>query len=137
MARYFALVDGNAGAYGVVFPDLPGCTAMGGTMEIAISNAADAMRDWMDVTLESGAAIPAPRPLEVLRLDSEVIEALADGASLASVPLVRANGRPVKANLSIDAGILSAIDSEAARRKLTRSAFVELMAKHALPEMAQ
>lgn len=137
MARYFALVDGNAGAYGVIFPDLPGCTAMGATMDSAIANAADAMRDWMDVTSECGSPIPAPRPLEVLRLDAEVTAALAEGSSLASVPLVRATGRPAKANLSIDAGILSAIDSEAARRKLTRSAFIELMAKHALPELAQ
>ena len=137
MARYFALVDGNAGAYGVIFPDLPGCTAMGATMDSAIANAADAMRDWMDVTSECASSIPAPRPLEVLRLDAEVTAALAEGSSLASVPLVRATGRPAKANLSIDAGILSAIDSEAARRKLTRSAFIELMAKHALPELAQ
>ena len=57
-------------------------------------------------------------------------------ASLAFVPLVRETGRPAKANLSIDDGILAAIDTEAARRKLTRSAFVELMAKHALAELA-
>ena len=25
--RYIALVDGNAGAYGVMVPDLPGCTS--------------------------------------------------------------------------------------------------------------
>ena len=25
--RYIALVDGKAGAYGVVVPDLPGCTS--------------------------------------------------------------------------------------------------------------
>ena len=38
-------------------------------------------------------------------------------------------------NLSIDAGVLSAIDEQAARHKLTRSAFVELMARRALPGM--
>jgi metal-responsive CopG/Arc/MetJ family transcriptional regulator len=40
------------------------------------------------------------------------------------VPLVVDLGRPVRANLSIDAGLLSAIDAEAARRGLTRSAFI-------------
>ena len=60
---------------------------------------------------------------ELLR--SCAAEALAAGASLAVVPLVRDTGKPVKANLSIDAGVLSAIDEEAARRKLTRSALVE------------
>jgi hypothetical protein len=64
-----------------------------------------------------------------------VAEALAAGASLAVVPLVRETGKPVKANLSIDAGVLAAIDEEAARRKLTRSALVELMARRMLAEM--
>ena len=35
MARYIALIDGSAGAYGAVFPDLPGCTAMGKSMVIS------------------------------------------------------------------------------------------------------
>jgi predicted RNase H-like HicB family nuclease len=133
MTRYTVLIDGEAGAYGVVFPDLPGCTAMGDTVEAALANAADSLRDWIEVAVEGGATPPPPRALEALR--AEMSEALAEGASLASVPLVRETGRPVKANLSLDAGILSAIDAEAARRKLTRSAFVELLARHALPEL--
>lgn len=137
MARYTALIDGAAGAYGVVFPDLPGCTAMGATLDAALCNAADAMRDWVDVTLENGGAIPSPQPVEALRTEPDVAQALREGASLASVPLVRETGHAAKANLSLHAGILSAIDAEAARRKLTRSAFVELMAKTALPDMAQ
>src|SRR5262245_20402806 len=37
--KYVALVDGKAGAYGVAFPDAPGCAAMGKTMDEAIANA--------------------------------------------------------------------------------------------------
>ena len=62
-------------------------------------------------------------------------EALRDGAQLASVPLVRSTGKPVKANLSIDAGVLAALDDEAVRRKLTRSALVELLAREMLVRM--
>ena len=29
MVRYFAVLDGEAGAFGVSFPDCPGCVAMG------------------------------------------------------------------------------------------------------------
>jgi predicted RNase H-like HicB family nuclease len=136
MASYTALIDGKAGAYGVYFPDLPGCVAMGATIEEAVVNAAEAMRDWVDVTVESGGAIPEPRTIEALLADTEVHEDIVAGrALLRSVQLVRHSGRPAKANLSIDAGILAAIDAEAKRRKLTRSAFIELMARHALPEM--
>jgi predicted RNase H-like HicB family nuclease len=136
MARYIALIDGKAGAYGVVFPDLPGCTAMGKTMDEAVANAADALRDWAEVTEESGGKVPKPRSLEILRRDPDVKAALATGAGLATVPLVRETGKPVKANLSIDSGVLAAMDAEASRRRLTRSAFVEMLARTMLTKVA-
>jgi predicted RNase H-like HicB family nuclease len=136
VSRYIALIDGKAGAYGVVFPDLPGCTAMGKTMDDAFANAADALRDWADVTEENGGRIPRPRALETLRRDAEVKRALALGAGLATVPLVRETGKPVKANLSIDSGVLAALDEEARRRKLTRSALIELLARETLTKVA-
>jgi len=135
MARYITLIDGKAGAYGVVFPDLPGCTAMGKTMDQALSNAAEALRDWAEVTEENGGKVPLPRNLEAVRRDPEVKVALAGGAGLAAVPLIRETGKPVKANLSLDSGILAAMDKEAARRKLTRSAFVEMLARTMLTKV--
>jgi predicted RNase H-like HicB family nuclease len=136
MARYIALIDGKAGAYGVVFPDLPGCAAMGKTLDDALGNATEALRDWAEVSEEGGGKIPRPRSLELLRRDPDVKVALAAGAGLASVPLVRETGKPVKANLSIDSGVLAAMDEEAGRRRLTRSAFVELLARTMLSRVA-
>ena len=135
MARYIALIDGKAGAYGVVFPDLPGCTAMGKTMDDALANAAAALRDWAEVVEETSGSIPKPRTLEALRRTAEVKSALAEGAGIATVPLVRETGRPTKANLSIDAGVLAAIDEEAGRRKLTRSAMIQVLAKESLAKI--
>ena len=132
--RNTVLIDGERGGYGVVVPDLAGCTAMGDTIEAALANVAAAMRDWAEVIEEAGGAVLAPRDPETLRSDPEVRAALAAGALLASAPLIRETGRPAKANLSLDSGILAAIDEEAARRKLTRSGFVELMARHMLTE---
>ena len=59
---------------------------------------------------------------------------VASGTVLATVPLIRHSGKPVKANLSLDSGILGAIDAEAKRRKLTRSAFIEAVAREMLVE---
>ena len=39
MARYVAIVDGKPGAFGVVVPDLPGCTSGGLTIDSALRNA--------------------------------------------------------------------------------------------------
>jgi len=133
--RYIGLIDGESGAYGVSFPDIDGCTAMGATIEAALVNAGAALRDIAEAIEASGHALPPPRAIEDLRRDPDIAAALAARASLAAVPLVRATGRPTKANLSIDAGILAAIDEEARRRKLTRSALVELLARHALADL--
>lgn len=133
--RYSVVVDGKAGAYGVVFPDIPGCVAMGKTIDEALAHAADVLRDWFELADEYRETVPRPRPLEELRRDPEVIEALAEGAMIASVPLIRESGKPVKANLSIDSGVLAALDEEAKARDLTRSGMVELMVKTMLPGM--
>ena len=133
--RYTVLIDGKAGAYGVVFPDLPGCVAMGKTVEAALANAAETLRDWVDLSERHRETVAPPRPVEKLRRDPEVAAALAAGASLASVPLIRETGKPVKANLSLDSGVLAAIDAAAERHKLTRSGMVELMAKTTLPQI--
>jgi predicted RNase H-like HicB family nuclease len=129
MSRYVAIVDGNPGAYGVVVPDLPGCTSGGATVDAALRNAVEAVTLWVEDARADGEKIPTPRTAEKLRNDSEVAAALAEGGVLAYVPLVLDAARPVKANLSLDAGLLNAIDEAAERRGLTRSAFLASAAR--------
>ena len=65
--RYPTLIEGGDDGYGVVFPDLPGCVAMGNTLDEAIRNAKEALHDWMDSMEELGHPIPPPSeplPLE-------------------------------------------------------------------------
>jgi predicted RNase H-like HicB family nuclease len=85
VSTYIALVDGKPGAFGVVFPDCPGCTAMGRTVEEAVANAAEALADWA----EDVDPMPRPRTVAQLRRDPDVRQALADGDVLVFVPLVR------------------------------------------------
>lgn len=134
--RYIALIDGGPGAYGVVFPDLPGCTAMADTLDQAMTAAADSLRDWINTVESGGSPIPAARSAETLRTDPEVAEALAEGATLAAILVVRSTGKPVRANLSLDEGIVSAIDAAAHKRGITRSAMVEMLARQHLFELA-
>lgn len=96
VTRYVALVDGRPGAFGVVFPDCPGCTAMGRSVEEALANAAEALAEWA----EDVRPMPKARTVDQVRLDPEVREALASGDALALVPLVtdarRTVARPTK-----------------------------------------
>lgn len=132
MTRYVALIDGEPGAFGVVIPDCVGCSAMGDTVEEALDNAAEALRDWAEAIEAQGGAVPTPRSSAQIRADAE-----AEGFAVtyASVPLIRHLGRPVKANLSLDSGILAAIDATASRLGVTRSALVEMLAKQGLPAL--
>ena len=88
MTRYGVLIDGRHGGYGVVFPDLPGCTAMGRTLDEALRHAMEAAGEWAQAV-----ALPRPRLLKALR-DDKCVKAV---AVLAIVPLVFDSGKPAKA----------------------------------------
>ncbi len=85
MARHIALIDGKPGAYGVVFPDAPGCAAMGKTLDEALAHAAAALGEWIADEIAAGRGAPEPRSADEARLDREVGEALAEGALLTVV----------------------------------------------------
>ena len=66
MIRYPALIDGEEGAYGVVFPDIPGVAAMGHTVDEALVNAEDALRDYAVETERDGDELACPSPIETI-----------------------------------------------------------------------
>jgi predicted RNase H-like HicB family nuclease len=130
--KYVALVDGKAGSYGVSFPDAPGCTAMGKTMDEAVANAVRALSEWVSYASASRQELPRGRSIDELRQDAEVAEQLADGAAFAVIPLVIESGTPIRANLSMDSGLLAAVDEAAERAGMTRSAFLSDAARDKL-----
>ena len=113
-------------AFGVYFPDIPGCVAAGDTQDEAIENAALALRLFFEG--ESGV-LPEARDFTAITADAEVAGDLADGAVLLGVPYLENEGRTVRINLSLDAGLLHDIDEAAGRRDMTRSAFVAQAAR--------
>lgn len=90
MSRYPAFLDGEAGAYGVTFPDLPGIVAMGETMDEALLNAEEALRDYATEAEGDGAGIADASPIE--RVSPP------EGAALITIPLIRLSGRTVRTN---------------------------------------
>ena len=50
--------DMEEGGYAVTFPELPGCTTCGETLEAALSNAAEAKKEWLEAALDEGIGIP-------------------------------------------------------------------------------
>lgn len=121
MIRYPALIDGEKGAYGVTFPDLPGLVAMGETMDEALINAEEALRDGALEAEKDGEILAAPSALETIETRA--------GQVLVSIPLIRLSGRSVRAYLNLDEEVAAFIDSEAHRRKMTRTAYISYMAR--------
>ena len=130
MTRYVGLLDGGESAYGIVFPDLPGCTAGGATIEETMTAAIEAVGDWILDARDDGEPIPQARDMFAIKRDERVAEALRNGAAaLVVVPVVIDSGRPAKANLSLDSGLLHAIDEAAKASGLTRSSFLSTAAR--------
>jgi len=121
---YPAIVERTGKAFSVFFPDLPGCTSAGRTMQEAALNAEEALAGHLLETARAGETLPAPGDLDAIGRDPEVDEA--------ARILVRAErpGKAVRLNITLDEGLLAAIDrvaenrsgflAEAAREHLAR-----------------
>lgn len=123
MAQYVGILDGSKDVWGVRIPDVPGCHGGGTTPEAAITDAVSALREFAAHRQTRGVPLVSPRSVQEVMCDKESGFAPSAGEAIVMVPLVLDRARPVKANISLDAGFLEAIDGEAERRGLTRSAF--------------
>lgn len=105
MARYFpAIVEKATDGFGVFFPDVPGCTSFGATMQEAAMNAEEALQAHINIGAEHGDSMPEPSALDAVAGDPDVIEA----ARL----LVRAEppGRAVRVNITMREELLARVD---------------------------
>ena len=124
MSYYVGILDGAKDVWGVRIPDVPGCYGGGATPEAAIADAISALREVAAHWATKGVQLEPPRSMQDVIDDRGVEFNPAAGESLVMIPLILDRGRPVKANISLDAGLLEAIDQESARHGLTRSSFL-------------
>ena len=124
MIHYVGILDGEGHVWGVRIPDLPGCHGGGESPEAAVSDAISSAREYAAHLVAAGHNLPKARPLAEILKDRSARPDTKKGESAVMVPLLLDKGRSVRANLSIDAGLLEAIDAEAKRRGLTRSSFL-------------
>ncbi len=124
MKYFYALVHKDEdSAYGVHFPDMPGCFSAAVDLNDVVPNAIEAMELWLEDQ-------PEPEASDVERIRELAAEDLAKGAFLVLVPRMTTSGKLTRVNLSLDMGTLAAIDAAASVRKLTRSAFLAEAARN-------
>lgn len=124
MKYFYAIVHkDDDSAFGVTFPDLPGCFSAADRIEDVIPNAVEALDLWFDDQPEV-----EPMPLEDVR--KAMAGELDDGAFVMAVPRITNDHRVTRVNVSLERGILDAIDRAASERSLTRSAFIAQAARN-------
>jgi predicted RNase H-like HicB family nuclease len=125
---YIGILDGSGDVWGVRIPDIDGCVGGGSTPEEAIADATQALRDVLAYKQSSGN----PFPRASLIADILQKEKPTKSECTVIIPVVLDAGRSVRANLTMDAGLLEAIDTAATRAGITRSAFIASAAREKL-----
>jgi len=134
MDHTVALVHEEEGRFGVSFPDFPGVVTAAATLDDALRRAAETLAFHVAGMIEDGDALPRLHTLSELRRD-RTFQADAKGALLVVVP-VELPGRAVRVNISLDEGLLTAIDRAAKAVGENRSAFLANAAKRRLTQAA-
>jgi len=119
---YTAIIEQAKGGFGVFFPDLPGCTSFGRTVEEAASNAYTAAQAHVALSREYGDEITLPRAPDAIPAERGVKE-----KTRLLIP-VETDDEPVRVNISLPATALEALDRAAKELSLSRSGAIAYLA---------
>jgi predicted RNase H-like HicB family nuclease len=123
MSSYVALIDGEAGNFGVSFPDLPGCVTVADSEDEALAKAHEVLAFHVEGMTSRGLPVPSPSSLDTLRTNSEFAEDFAEAKAVALIAYEGAS-KAVRINISIEESLLDAIDRAARESGATRSGFI-------------
>lgn len=112
-------------AYGVVFPDLPGCFSAGDTLDEAVKNASEAAALWIEDALDNGEKVPAPSPLEKVRKNPEWKGWI---VGFADVDPMLFDTTAERVNITLPRRVLVRLDRRAKEEGETRSGFIARLA---------
>ncbi|MDO1560438.1 type II toxin-antitoxin system HicB family antitoxin [Brevundimonas sp. 2R-24] len=130
---YVAVLEPASGSeWGVYFPDLPGCTSGGDSMEDAVREAGEALALHLSGMKEDGLEAPKPRGLhdfgpEDVHGDPEAVVLVAVPANAPTEP-----ERAERINLTMNPRLLARIDAYTNAVGISRSAFLAMAARQAL-----
>ncbi len=127
--EYIGLAEKTDDGYSVFFPDFPGLGSAGDTLGEARKNAKEGLVAHIELMIEDGESLPRPYSLDA-------VMKLPDAKGCIPLPMttVASTGKAQRINITIDMGLLNAIDSAAIIQHKTRSAFLAEAAQHLLTD---
>ncbi|MBI4774956.1 MAG: type II toxin-antitoxin system HicB family antitoxin [Deltaproteobacteria bacterium] len=138
MQNYIALIHKDEDSdFGVSFPDFPGCSTAGTTMDEARKFAYEALALRIQGMLQRGEAIPRPSRLEEVLDVPEFSDALAFFVVRVSLSVEKPKKKTARVCISVPQDILDKIDAYAKRRDMSRSAFLVSAAEKAMEEKSE
>ena len=127
----FALIDEEDGAFGVTFPDFPGCTTVAGDLDQAVAKAAEVLAFHVEGMVADGLALPPVRSFGELRRDPAFRAESKRAIVVVPVPFAPP-ARAVRVNITVDENLLERIDRAAAAAGETRSGYLAAAARQRL-----
>jgi predicted RNase H-like HicB family nuclease len=113
MTIYIALIHKERGsAFGVSFPDFPGCVTAGSTIEEAFAMAKEALAGHIEVMLEEGLEIPDP-PADPIAAVSRYARRAAGAPILVPATV---DDKAMRVNVTLPARLLRRIDARTTNR---------------------
>ncbi len=113
--------SGKATAYGVVFPDLPGCFSAGDTLDEAVTNSKEAANLWIEEQLDEGLKIPSPSSLEEIAKKPEFKNWI---VSYVDVDLSQFSDKIQRINITLPTRVLRRLDQKAKAAGISRSGYI-------------
>jgi predicted RNase H-like HicB family nuclease len=131
MATIVALIHGKAGAYGISFPDFPGCVSGGRTLDEALRRGRETLAAHVAALAAEGISIPERRDIDAIQADPMSAADFADATLVTAVEL-DLPGKSVRVNVSFDEKLLARIDRAAEAEGESRSRFLAEAARKRL-----
>lgn len=122
---YWALIHHEDGAFGISFPDVPGCVSAAETLEDVLDSGSEALSSHLALMRAEGDRVPSPRSYAALQEDPETGE-IASGAIWHQIAARTVQAPRVRINIVIDPGLLRETDEAARADGLTRSGLIEV-----------
>lgn len=110
-------------AYGISFPDMPGCVSAAASLDELLLDGKEALDLHIEGMLQDGEELPEFRSLEALRADPHFADDFAD-AELITLLSVDIPGRAVKVTITMEEHLLHRLNKAAERQGYTRSGFI-------------
>lgn len=124
-----ALIHREKKAWGISFPDFPGCVSAGSSLEEVLREGREALEFHVEGMDEDGAAMPVLRTIDVLRSDAEYDFETAELVSVISVDLP---GKAVRVQITLEESLLARLDRAANKAGSTRSGYIAETVKRRL-----